>query len=71
MALFGCEIGGAITAVDKGVEAEWRVFYVAPGMQGRDMGGALWMKAMQFSRERGIHLMTYPHNTRTLRMYKK
>ncbi|MEK6888383.1 MAG: GNAT family N-acetyltransferase [Candidatus Aenigmatarchaeota archaeon] len=71
LAFIGPKLVGAITITDKGKECELRGFYVHPKYQGRGIGKQLWMRVLNFTKDKDVILDIYAHNRRTIELYKR
>ena len=71
LAFLGPRMVGAITVADEGNKREFRALYVATDLQGRGIGKQLLGRALGVSKGKDIILTMYPHNLKTLEIYRK
>ncbi len=70
LAFFGSRMIGAITVKRYGRRNELRGFYILPEFQGIGIGRLLVKKALEFSKGKEIILILYPHNLKSLAIYR-
>lgn len=71
LAFIGKRLVGAITVREAKRVNELKGFYVSTDSQGTGVGGELFMKALRLSEGKDLKLLVYPHNSRTIAIYRR
>ncbi len=71
VAFLGSRMVGAMTVSSGRRRDEFRTLYIAPDVQGMGIGRVLFRRALEYSMRKEAILTMYPHNLKTLRIYRK